>query len=154
MICRNPGLLAVRPEEAARSTETMSASYLIAATRPIGPVALPTLAALLLVPTVEALLANAWLPFLQCSLVTWLLGVVSSIHDFHRLHCLLCVVFISSSLWWLNWFNFVFLILWKQGRGNWRTVYYCLFKTDNNCLKNLLKNIAKNGLPGSVASIY
>jgi hypothetical protein len=56
MICRNPGLLAVRPEEAARSTEqTMRASYLIAATRPIGPVALPTLTALLLVPTFEAI---------------------------------------------------------------------------------------------------
>lgn len=56
MICKNPGLLAVRPAEAARSTnQTMQASYLIAATRSIGAVALPALALLLLIPTMESI---------------------------------------------------------------------------------------------------
>jgi hypothetical protein len=55
MVCRNPGLLAIRPAEAAKATDqTMKASYLIAATRPYGKVLLPTLALLLLVPAIEA----------------------------------------------------------------------------------------------------
>lgn len=55
MMCRNPGLLAVKPVEAARATDqTMQASYLIASTRPFGDVLLSTLAALLLIPAVEA----------------------------------------------------------------------------------------------------
>ena len=55
MVLRNPGLLAVNPEEAAKATDqTMTVSYVVAATRPIGPVALPSLLALLLVPAAEA----------------------------------------------------------------------------------------------------
>jgi len=54
MVVRNPGLLAVPPVEAARATDqTMQASYVIGFTRPYGPVLLPGLLALLLVPAFE-----------------------------------------------------------------------------------------------------
>ena len=56
MVCRNPGLLAVKAVEAAKATDqTMQASYAIAATRPFGAVLLPTLGALLLVPALESI---------------------------------------------------------------------------------------------------
>jgi hypothetical protein len=56
MVCRNPNLLAVRPAEAAKANgQTMQASYLIAVTRPAGPILLALLAALVLVPVFEGL---------------------------------------------------------------------------------------------------
>jgi len=56
MVTRNPGLLALTPEEAARASDsTMQASYLIGATAPYGDIILPTLLALLLVPAAEQL---------------------------------------------------------------------------------------------------
>lgn len=55
MVGRNPGLLAVKPVEAAKATDqTMQASYLIAATRPFGDVLLPSILLLLLVPAFES----------------------------------------------------------------------------------------------------
>lgn len=56
MVRRNPGLLAVKPEEASRSTDqTMTFSYIVAATRPLGPFLLSSLALLLLIPAFEAI---------------------------------------------------------------------------------------------------
>lgn len=56
MVARNPGLLAVRPEEAAKATDsTMAFSYIVAFTRPLGPVLLGTLFVLLLTPVIEGL---------------------------------------------------------------------------------------------------
>lgn len=55
MVARNPGLLAVRPDEAAKSTDsTMVFSYIVGATRPLGPLLLLTLLGLLLTPAIEA----------------------------------------------------------------------------------------------------
>jgi hypothetical protein len=54
MVRRNPGLLAVRPTDAASATDTtMKFSYLVAYTRPLGPVGLPLLFVLLLTPAIE-----------------------------------------------------------------------------------------------------
>lgn len=56
MVARNPGLLAVRPDEATNATDsTMAFSYIVAATRPLGPVLLAGLFFLLLTPTIESL---------------------------------------------------------------------------------------------------
>ncbi len=56
MVARNPGLLAVRAEEASKATDsTMVFSYLVAFTRPLGPILLATLFLLILTPTIEAL---------------------------------------------------------------------------------------------------
>jgi hypothetical protein len=56
MVARNPGLLAVRPEEAAKATDsTMAFSYIVAFTRPLGSVLLATLLLLLLTPAIESL---------------------------------------------------------------------------------------------------
>ena len=56
MVTRNAGLLAIRPDEAAKATDqTMQASYLIGATRPFGDILLPGLAFLLLVPAIEGI---------------------------------------------------------------------------------------------------
>jgi len=56
MVRRNPGLLSVRPEDAENGDEqaTMVFSYIIAATRPIGPLLLFTISFLLLSPAIEA----------------------------------------------------------------------------------------------------
>jgi hypothetical protein len=71
MVCRNPGLLAVRPAEAAKATDqTMKASYLIAVTRPYGKVLLPTLVFLLLVPTIEAVSGIA----IRATIVSTIIG--------------------------------------------------------------------------------
>ena len=54
MVLRNPGLLAVRPDEAAKATDqTMTFSYIVAYTRPLGPVLLPLILFLLLTPGIE-----------------------------------------------------------------------------------------------------
>ena len=55
MVSRNPGLLAISPEDAARNTneQTMVFSYLIGYTRPIGDIALPGLLLLLATPGIE-----------------------------------------------------------------------------------------------------
>ena len=54
MVDRNPGLLAIRPTEAARADDqTMAFSYVVSFTRPLGPVALPLLLVLLLTPAIE-----------------------------------------------------------------------------------------------------
>jgi hypothetical protein len=54
MVARNPGLLAVKPEEAAKSNDqTMAFSYIVGYTRPLGPVLLPLLMFLLLSPAIE-----------------------------------------------------------------------------------------------------
>jgi hypothetical protein len=56
MVCRNPGLIAVRPAEAAKATGlTMQASYVVAATRPLGSVLLVILLALVMVPAIEGI---------------------------------------------------------------------------------------------------
>jgi hypothetical protein len=55
MVGRNPGLLAVTPEDAATTNEqTMVFSYLVGYTRPLGPVLLPLLFFFLLSPAIEA----------------------------------------------------------------------------------------------------
>ena len=55
MVVRNPGLLAVKPADAAKATDqTMTFSYIVATTRPIGPFALPLLLLLLLTPAIES----------------------------------------------------------------------------------------------------
>jgi len=55
MVLRNPGLLAVRPEDAATATDqTMNFSYVVAYTRPFSKILLPGLIFLLFVPTLEA----------------------------------------------------------------------------------------------------
>jgi hypothetical protein len=55
MVLRNPGLLAVRPENAATATDqTMNFSYIVAYTRPFSKVLLPGLLCLLAVPAMEA----------------------------------------------------------------------------------------------------
>lgn len=54
MVARNPGLLAVKPSDAATVTDqTMTFSYLVAYTRPFSKVTLPLLLGLLLIPLVE-----------------------------------------------------------------------------------------------------
>eukprot|EP00567_Pseudictyota_dubia_P015626 CAMPEP_0197452286 /NCGR_PEP_ID=MMETSP1175-20131217/31680_1 /TAXON_ID=1003142 /ORGANISM="Triceratium dubium, Strain CCMP147" /LENGTH=245 /DNA_ID=CAMNT_0042985255 /DNA_START=33 /DNA_END=770 /DNA_ORIENTATION=- len=54
MVVRNPGLLAVKPKDAATSTDqTMQFSYLVAYTRPIGNAGLPAILSLLSVPGIE-----------------------------------------------------------------------------------------------------
>lgn len=54
MVKRNPGLLAVRPEVAAASTDqTMNFSYIVAYTRPLSKILLPGLLFLLAVPSIE-----------------------------------------------------------------------------------------------------
>jgi hypothetical protein len=56
MVARNPGLLAVKPSDAATVTDqTMTFSYLIAYTRPSSKVTLPLLFVLLAIPVVEAI---------------------------------------------------------------------------------------------------
>ena len=56
MVVRNPGLLAVRAEEAAKATDsTMVFSYIVAVTRPIGGLLLATLFLLLLTPLIESI---------------------------------------------------------------------------------------------------
>ncbi|CAB9509341.1 expressed unknown protein [Seminavis robusta] len=56
MVTRNAGLLAIRPNEASKATDsTMQASYVIGATRPFGDILLPGLAFLLLVPALEGI---------------------------------------------------------------------------------------------------
>jgi hypothetical protein len=55
MVLRNPGLLAVRPENAATATDqTMNFSYIVAYTRPFSKILLPGLLFLLAVPAMEA----------------------------------------------------------------------------------------------------
>jgi len=55
MVMRNPGLLLAKPEEAANSDKlTMQLSYVVAATRPAGPLLLATVLGLLLVPLLES----------------------------------------------------------------------------------------------------
>ena len=54
MVLRNPGLLYVKPENAATSDDlTMQFSYVVAVTRPAGPVLLYGILALLCVPVIE-----------------------------------------------------------------------------------------------------
>jgi hypothetical protein len=54
MVARNPGLLAVKAEEAAKSTDsTMVFSYLVGYTRPVGPLLLATTLFLILTPAIE-----------------------------------------------------------------------------------------------------
>ncbi|GAX13381.1 hypothetical protein FisN_8Lh409 [Fistulifera solaris] len=56
MVARNPGLLAVKPSDAATVTDqTMTFSYLVAYTRPYSKVTLPLLFVLLAIPVVEAI---------------------------------------------------------------------------------------------------
>ena len=56
MVARNPGLLAVRAEEAAKATDsTMAFSYVVAFTRPLGPFLLGGLLLLLLTPVIESI---------------------------------------------------------------------------------------------------
>ena len=56
MVVRNPGLLAVRAEEAAKATDsTMVFSYIVAITRPAGGFLLATLFLLLLTPVIESI---------------------------------------------------------------------------------------------------
>ena len=56
MVLRNPGLLAVPSREAAKATDqTMTFSYIVAYTRPLGPILLPILPLLLCVPLLEQL---------------------------------------------------------------------------------------------------
>mmetsp|Transcript_93057 Transcript_93057/g.267734 ORF Transcript_93057/g.267734 Transcript_93057/m.267734 type:complete len:215 (-) Transcript_93057:149-793(-) len=56
MVVRNPGLLAVRPGEAAKATDsTMVFSYIVAITRPVGGLLLATLFLLLLTPVIESI---------------------------------------------------------------------------------------------------
>jgi len=55
MVLRNPGLLALPPDEAATATDqTMNFSYAVAVTRPLSGILLPGLLFLLAVPTIEA----------------------------------------------------------------------------------------------------
>lgn len=55
MVARNPGLLAVRPEEAAKATDsTMAFSYIVALTRPVGPLLLAGTLFLILTPLIES----------------------------------------------------------------------------------------------------
>ena len=55
MVVRNPGLLAVRAEEAAKATDsTMVFSYIVGLTRPVGGLLLATLFLLLLTPLIES----------------------------------------------------------------------------------------------------
>lgn len=55
MVSRNPGLLAISPEDAARNTneQTMVFSYLVGYTRPLGDILLPGLLLLLSTPAIE-----------------------------------------------------------------------------------------------------
>jgi hypothetical protein len=54
MVMRNPGLLALKPEDAADADDqTMQFSYIIAKTRPAGPVLLYGTFALLMIPVIE-----------------------------------------------------------------------------------------------------
>jgi len=56
MVARNPGLLAVRSDEAARSDgSTMAFSYLVAITRPVGPLLLAGLLFLIFTPAIEGI---------------------------------------------------------------------------------------------------
>jgi len=56
MVARNPGLLAVRPDEASKAADsTMVFSYIVAATRPLGPILLAGLLFLLLTPAIQSL---------------------------------------------------------------------------------------------------
>mmetsp|Transcript_22352 Transcript_22352/g.27400 ORF Transcript_22352/g.27400 Transcript_22352/m.27400 type:complete len:214 (-) Transcript_22352:329-970(-) len=56
MVLRNPGLLYVRPADAAKSDDlTMQLSYVVAATRPIGPVLLYGTLGLLMLPIIEGI---------------------------------------------------------------------------------------------------
>lgn len=56
MVKRNPGLLAVRPDEAAKASESsMVFSYIVAFTRPAGPFLLALLCFAVLTPFIEAL---------------------------------------------------------------------------------------------------
>lgn len=56
MVMRNPGLLAVKPEDAATSDDqTMQFSYIVAATRPAGPVLLYGTLGLLSLPVIEGI---------------------------------------------------------------------------------------------------
>ena len=56
MVARNPGLLAVKPSDAATVTDqTMTFSYLVAYTRPYSKVTLPLLFVLLSIPVVESI---------------------------------------------------------------------------------------------------
>jgi hypothetical protein len=54
MVARNPGLLAVRSDEAAKASDsTMVFSYIVGYTRPLGPFLLLSLLLLLLTPVIE-----------------------------------------------------------------------------------------------------
>jgi len=56
MVARNPGLLAVKAEEASKSSDsTMIFSYIVGYTRPVGPLLLATMFFLLLTPALEGL---------------------------------------------------------------------------------------------------
>ena len=56
MVARNPGLLAVKAEEASKSSDsTMIFSYIVGFTRPVGPLLLATMFFLLLTPALEGL---------------------------------------------------------------------------------------------------
>jgi hypothetical protein len=54
-VIRNPGLLAIKPDDAASANEqTLVFSYLVGFTRPLGPVLLPALLIALFSPAIEA----------------------------------------------------------------------------------------------------
>ena len=56
MVKRNPGLLSITPEEAAKGNDqTMIFSYILEFTRPIGPLILGTMSFLLISPAIEAI---------------------------------------------------------------------------------------------------
>jgi hypothetical protein len=67
MVRRNPGLLATSPvgfgSAATAGPETMALSYVVAATRPLGPYLLGLLFALLLTPTLESVTGLSISPF-------------------------------------------------------------------------------------------
>ena len=74
MVLRNPGLLAVRAYEAGKATDqTMTFSYIVAATRPAGSFLLATTLALLLTPLFESVTG---IP-IRTTFLTTVIGAVS-----------------------------------------------------------------------------
>ena len=73
MVKRNPGLLYVKPENAATSDDlTMQFSYIVAITRPAGPFLLYGTFGLLSIPVIEGITGVSRAEFLKS------LGVISS----------------------------------------------------------------------------
>merc|ERR1712127_91973 len=71
MVMRNPGLLAIKPQDAAQSDDTtMKFSYIIAKTRPAGPVLLYGTLGLLTIPVIEGIIG---VPF-RANLINQLLS--------------------------------------------------------------------------------